>query len=154
MTTDGVEPGAGDGPVVLERSRAFIQAVAWGEHYTVWDLMSTEARRTVLRVATDRGMDDALAARLREGTATESERDEFLTDLVNGLRTELEGTDIDHLEYHADPAPEAGRSTVIMAAPMPAGLSAGLPVGSVELVEENGKWLVERLLPRPGRWSS
>ena len=63
-------------PVVT--AKAFVGAVAWGEHTTVWDLLAPDARIAVLEVATRRGMDPLLAARLREGTAGDDERDGFL----------------------------------------------------------------------------
>ncbi len=148
MTAAGDEP-APDDPAVAT-ARTFVAAVAWGEHHTVWDMLSKEGRAVVLRVASKRGMDEAMVARLRDGTAASSEREQFLTDLVNGLRADLEGTNLDGLDYEPDPAPEPGRARVILVTPMPAGLSAGLPVGSIELTEEAGGWRVERLLPRPG----
>lgn len=131
-------------------ARTFVAAVAWGEHHTVWEMLSKEGRSVVLRVASKRGMDEAMLARLRDGTAAPSEREQFLTDLVNGLRADLEGNNLEGLDYEADPAPEAGRSRVILVAPMPVGLSAGLPVASIELTHETGSWRVERLMPRPG----
>ncbi|MDQ2826716.1 MAG: hypothetical protein M3Y04_07140, partial [Actinomycetota bacterium] len=67
----------------LDAARAFVDGVVWGEHRKVWELMGVEARTTVLKVATNRGMDEALVARLRDGTASDAERDEFLADLVN-----------------------------------------------------------------------
>ncbi|MBW3556810.1 MAG: hypothetical protein KY454_07725 [Actinobacteria bacterium] len=132
-------------------ARAFVAAVAWGEHHKVWEMLSSGGRSVVLRVASKRGMDEAMVARLRDGTAASSEREQFLTDLVNGLRADLEGNNLEGLDFEPDPAPEPGRSRVILVAPMPAGLSAGLPVGSVELTDEGHGWRVERLLPRPGQ---
>lgn len=130
----------------------FIEAIAWGEHHTVWELLGREGRQTVLRIATTRGMDEGLAARLRSGTAARSERETFLTDLVNGLRADLLGTDVDALVYLPDPDPEPGRQRIIMAVPFPEelGQGDGLPVGSVELSDDDGEWRVQRLLPRPG----
>ncbi len=135
-----------------EVAERFVTAVAWGEHHTVWELLGTEGRRTVLRVATERGMDDALSARLRDGTAARGERETFLTDLINGLRADLLGTDFDAVVYLPDPAPEPGRARVILTIPFPPELEQGegVPVGSVELSEDDGQWKVERLLPRPG----
>lgn len=138
----------------VEVTREFVAAVAWGEHLKVWDLLGPEARATVLRVAVNRGMDEALSARLRDGTATTGERDSFLGDLVNGLRTDLAGSDLDSLDYDPDPGPEEpGQARVLLTAPMPEALGLpGLPVGSVELSQEgDGQWLVERLLPRLSR---
>lgn len=130
----------------------FVGAIVWGEHHTVWELLGAEGRRTVLRIASERGMDEALAARLRDGTAARAEREEFLTDLVNGLRADLLGTDFDALVYLPDPDPEPGRARVIMTVPFPEtlGQGDGLPVGSVELSEDDGMWKVQRLIPRPG----
>lgn len=133
----------------LETTRAFVDAVAWGEHRTVWDLLGPEARSTVLRVAVNQGMDEALAARLGEGTATGAELNEFLVELVNGLRADLQGADPDNLEYELDPSEtEPGRARVQLMAPMPPELGGGLPACSAQLTEDGGRWRVERLVPR------
>lgn len=135
----------------METARDFVTAVAWGEHRTVWDLLSTDARKTVLRVGVNHGMDEALAARLRDGTAGTAESEEFLVQLVLGLRADLRGADLDTVEYSADPAPEPGRARVVLESPLPAGLAAsgsGLPIGSLELIDDGtGEWRVERLVP-------
>ena len=144
--TDAAQGGAED---PLETTRVFVDAITWGEHGTVWELLGEEGRKTVLRVAVNRGMDEALAARLREGTATGREVSEFLLALVNGLRADLEGANLDALEYELDPDPGGpGQARVLLTAPMPAELGGGLPVGSVELSEDGGRWKVDRLVPR------
>ncbi len=142
-------------PEALDLARRFVSAVIWGEHITLWDLFGLEARRSVLRIAVSRGMDEGLAARLGDGTAGRAERDTFLTDLVNGLRADLRGNDLDALEYQPDTAVDpddkvSDRETarVMLLAPMLAGLGAPLPVASMELVRDGGRWRVERLTPR------
>jgi hypothetical protein len=136
----------------LELATAFLAAIAWGEHLRVWEMLSSEARRVVLRVAVGRGMDEALAARLRDGTAARVERDTFLTDLVNGLRADLRGNDLDSLDYQPDPdggPVDPDRAWVMLLAPVVSvDLGASLPVASLELVRERGQWRVEHLLPR------
>lgn len=128
-------------------ARAFVDAVAWGDHTRVWELLGTAGRKTVLRIAVSNGMDDALAARLRDGTAVAAESEQFLGDLVNGLRADLRGNDLDALQYRPDPAPEPGRFRVGLALPTHALLAPeGLPVGMVELSEDDGTWRVERLV--------
>ncbi|HWG72934.1 MAG TPA: hypothetical protein VG184_02640 [Acidimicrobiales bacterium] len=125
-------------------------AVAWGEHRRVWELLSQDGRRAVLRIAVGRGLNEALSARLRDGTATSSELDGFLTDLVNGLRADLAGNDLDALEYREDAvAPVEGPVWVVITAPLPEALGGDVPVGTMELVEEDGGWAVARLSPRP-----
>ena len=138
----------------LEIARGFVDAVVWGEHLKVWDLMGLEARTTVLKVASDRGMDEALVARLRDGTASDAEREEFLADLINGLRADLAGNDLDALEYEEDDSPqEPGRARVVVTVPVAVGFGGNLPVASVELATEastNGEaeWRVQRLVPQ------
>jgi len=133
----------------LDIAREFVDAVVWGEHNKVWELMGLEARTTVLKVAADRGMDEALVARLRDGTSSTAERDEFLTDLVNGLRADLAGNDLDALVYEEDPEPpEPDRARVVLLVPVAIGFGGNLPVGSVELAIEEGEWRVQRLVPQ------
>ncbi|MEO6120651.1 MAG: hypothetical protein ABIW46_09605 [Acidimicrobiales bacterium] len=131
----------------LETARLFVDAVAWGDHRRVWELLGPEGRKTVLRVAVNGGMDEALAARLRDGTAVAAESDEFLSDLINGLRADLQGNDLDALEYRPDPAPEPGRFRVGLAVRTHEVLAVdGLPVGMVELSQDDSGWRVERLV--------
>ena len=137
-------------------AKTFVDAVAWGEHHTVWDLLSSEGRHVVLRVGATRGMDQDLATRLGDDTASAVEREEFLTDLVTGLRADLAGNDLDNLDAERmddDSAPvDGGRVRVLLVLPLPDILAVpGLPVAEVEMVEETGRWRVEKLLPRTSK---
>lgn len=138
----------------IDVCRAFVDAIAWGEHKTVWELLAPEGRKTVLRVGTSRGMDEALAMRLRDGTASPAEQEAFLTDLVNGLRADLDGNPLDHLRYELDPTavlgPDAAR--VVITVPLPELLAGGgsLPAGWFDVsCDAGGRWRVERLVPKP-----
>ncbi len=145
----------------VEEARGFVEAVAWGEHRRVWELLSAEGRRLVLDVAGRRGMDAELVRRLGAGTADEAAWASFLVDLVNGLRTDLRGTDLDHVAYEPGVAPAGGHAPpddghaqawVIVVDPPAASLAAlggvALPVATVELAEEGGTWRVTRLVPQ------
>lgn len=150
-SADADGSGEGGRADAIRVAQTFIEAVAWGEHRRVWDLLGPEGRKVVLRVAVKNGMDEALAARLRDGTAGPGETDEFLAELLNGLRADLAGNDLDTLEYSAD-EDDAGADhvRVVLTAPVPPLLGpVGLPVGSVEVAHHDGRWLVERLTPRP-----
>ncbi|MGH9223555.1 MAG: hypothetical protein ACRD2W_07155 [Acidimicrobiales bacterium] len=126
----------------------FIEAVVWGEHNKVWDLIGTTGRSEVLEVATKRGMDEGLAARLAVDNGSPSETREFLADLVNGLRSELAGNDLDSITYEVDEdRSEAGRAAVKMFVPLHKLLGGTLPIGTLYLVPENDTWRVERLIP-------
>ncbi len=140
MTTD-------ENPV--ETTRMFVDAVAWGDHQAVWDLLGTDGRETVLKVAVKHGMDEAAADRLRDGTASAAERSTFLVDLVYGLRNDLTGNDLDALEFELEEeSPEPTHARVVLSAHMPAELGGGLPVASAELSHDGEGWRVERLIPR------
>lgn len=135
-----------------EAARAFVEAVIWGEHHLVWQMLSPEAQRVVMGIATGRGMPEPLAARLRDGTASQGELDQFRGDLVNGFRADMIGVDVDTLGYEVDEAVvEPGRARVILVVPVPdPRLGSGLPAASLELSQENedAPWLVDRLIPR------
>ena len=152
--TSGNGSGGVRGPSAVDTAREFVDAIVWGEHQKVWELMGIEARTTVLKVASNRGMDEGLMARLRDGTAAPAERDEFLADLVNGLRADLAGNDLDALEYEEDAEPpEPGRARVVISVPVAVGFGGNLPVGSVELATETSttgeaEWRIERLVPQ------
>lgn len=147
--------GAPEAGSPVQVATAFVDAVAWGEHLELWKLFSSEAQHLVLRVAVTRGMDDRLAGRLRDGTATVSERDAFLGDLVNGLRTDLRGCDLDTLIYEADPGADTSDPNraylLLMTSTVNPQLGPPLPVASMELVREGSRWRVERLQPRVKR---
>jgi hypothetical protein len=138
----------------IDVAREFVDSVVWGDHRKVWELMGIEARTTVLKVAADRGMDEGLVARLRDGTASDAERDEFLMDLIAGLRADLAGNDLDALEYEEDEVPpEPGRARVVILVPVAVGFGGNLPVGSVELATESSTsgesaWRIQRLVPQ------
>ncbi len=150
-----LEPGSlepGSLEAAIEAASTFVQAIAWGEHVRVWELMGDEGHRTVLRLAVKRGMDEALSLRIGDGRATGAEMDAFLGDLVNGLRADLAGTDLEALTYWADPAVAGpGRAWVVMMAPLPAALGGDVPAGTLDLSCLQDRWLVERIIPRPSR---
>ena len=152
---NGAEPArppSSELPDPVEVARVFIDAVTWGDHNKVWDSFGLEARTAVLKAASNRGMDEGLSARLRDGTASDAERDEFLADLVNGLRSDLAGNDLDSLTYDLDPEPqEPGRARVVVNTPIPPPMGGYLPAASVELTDEAGEWKVVRLLPQTSK---
>ncbi len=143
-----------DDGAALDTAKAFIDAIAWGEHRRVWELLGHEGRTTVLRVAATRGMDQGLATRLLDGTASAEEQEEFLGDLLNGLRADLAGNDLDTVKYTVDPegaGPGKARVKLVAALPEPLAVGGHLPVGTVELVDESGDWRVDRLVPQMSR---
>ncbi len=147
MTTN--DAAATSATEAVETTKMFVDAVTWGDHQRVWELLSAEGQATVLKVAVSHGMDEGSAERLRDGSASAAERNKFLVDLLYGLRNDLQGNDVDDLDYESDTDPaEASRARVTVLARIPAELGAGLPVGSAELSHDGERWRVERLVPR------
>lgn len=139
-------------PAPVEQATAtatdFIDAIVWGDHNKVWRLLGAEGRTEVLEVATKRGMDEGLAARLAADAGSPAETNEFLVDLVNGLRAELAGNDLDHLTYEVNEAETtAERAAIVMHVQLHPLLGGTLPVGTLYLGTEGGEWRVERLIP-------
>ena len=139
--------GGGDGAV--KTATEFVDAIVWGDHNVVWRLIGSEGRAEVLEVATKRGMDEGLAARLRSDTASPAEMNEFLADLVNGLRSELSGNDLDNVTFELsdDEVATAESAQVKLHVPLHPLLGGTLPIGTLFLVSEGGEWRVARLIP-------
>ncbi len=133
---------------------AFLDAIVWGEHHRVWELLGPEAREHALAIAARRGMDAVAAARARQGTWEVEESDRFLTALVRGLRVDLVGTDINTVEVIDDPECDidgAIRFRLETATLLPPEITGGAKwaAGAVIVTEVAGRWLVRRLEPRP-----
>lgn len=136
------------GAEAVPAAEDFLDGVVWGDHNKVWDLISAGGRDEVLEVATKRGMDEAMAERLRTNTGSPAETNEFLADLVNGLRAELAGNDLDQVTFALDPEDsDPARAAVTMFVPLHPLLGGTLPIGTVFLVNEGDVWKVERLIP-------
>jgi hypothetical protein len=148
MSGNGSGLGSPTPEEAVAAATEFIEAVVWGEHHKVWSLLGAAGRDEVLEVATKRGMDEGLAGRLRAGTGSESETNEFLADLVNGLRSELAGNDLDHITYEVNAAALAdGKAVVTMHVPLHPNLGGTLPIGTLEMSTVDGGWHIERLIP-------
>jgi hypothetical protein len=143
------EQSPASAPDPVDVAREFVEAVVWGDHTKVWESFGLEARTAVLKLASKRGMDEDLSDRLRDGTASESEHNEFLADLVTGLRADMAGNDLDSLTFELDTEPQdPGRARVVVNVPIPPPMGGYLPAASVELADEGGEWKIVRLLPQ------
>jgi hypothetical protein len=129
-------------------ARAFVDAVIWGEHSTVWGLLSPAGRDRVLSAGSRGGLDSVMAERIRLGTSSQSEMDVFLSGLVHGLRFDLSAADLDQIAVATDVVPIDGALVrVLLEAPAPFHQEAW-SVGSIDLCCLRGDWLVDRLEPR------
>lgn len=129
-------------------AREFIDAIIWGEHSTIWELLSPAGRDRVLLVGSRGGLDSVMAERIRQGTAPQSEMDDFLSGLVRGLRFDLSSADLEAIDVAPDAA-ALGDALVQVS------LEAAAPfhdqpwcVGTIDLSHQAEAWLVDRLEPR------
>jgi hypothetical protein len=132
---------------------AFLTAIDQGEANAVWECFSTGARQFVIDRGIRRGLSPVAGASILDGTASPHFRDQFLEDLLAGLRRDLELVRLPLVEIGTVSPLDDRRVRVIYLERFDVPLGPPLeplPVGSVELVEEDGGWRVERLIPRPG----
>lgn len=137
-----------------ELSRDFLRAVARGDGDAIWSLFSERARAFVVNRALERGMDFDLASRLRSGTATQEEVDEYRGFLAAGLQRDLGDVDVEAVELEAEPEPDTTDGVRVRYLTRldfaVGGASQTIPAGSVLLLREGDAWRVDRLVPRPG----
>lgn len=133
-----------------DAARRFLRAVVWGEHTTVWALLSRKGRSTALSVALGNGLDRVVAARIGDGRADPVELDEFLRSLLAGLRRDMRSVDVDNVTVAGRSRPGAGGSVIVdLESPSSLPGTAGWPAGHLELSRgPDGDWVVDRLHPR------
>ena len=138
----------------LKAAERFFHALAGGDAGGLWDCFGEQARAFVLNLGLERGMDFDLNTRLRQGTATDEEFEEFIGDFLQGVRRDLRGVDIQQLAFESAVEPETTlrvRVTYLVTLGEPGiGIVTAVPAGSLVMVLEHDDWKVERIVPRPG----
>ncbi len=137
----------------VEAARALLDAVRRGDHQSLWELFGTEGRSYIVGRGIRRGMSAGFGAQLLAGTAAPAERDRFLRDVLAGIEKDLERVDLDRVVFANTPEHlDDGRVKVAyleeFVVPVGPPLDP-LPVGSVELMVEDGAWKAAKLVPRP-----
>jgi hypothetical protein len=139
-----------DHPAALVVTK-FLDAIVWGEHSTVWMLLSTAGRDHVLDAGSRRGLDAVQAERLRQGTSAGDELDQFLTGLLQGLRVDFAAVQLEEVEpVMPVEVSDDGRVAINLECPATFG-DRGWAAGSVVLAYEGGSWLVDRVNPLVSR---
>lgn len=133
-----------------ERARAFIHAIVWGEHTTLWNLLSDHGRAAALSVAMRNGLDRVVAARIRDDLADPVERDGFLQQLVGGLRRDLRSVELTQLTLGDSRAASDGSVAVELLSPSQLPGTDAWPAGRLILSRDAAGrgWVVDRLEPR------
>ena len=139
----------GTHPEAAERARAFIHAIVWAEHTTLWDLLSDDGRAAALSVAVRNGLDRVVAGRIRDDLADPVERERFLQQLVGGLRRDLRSVELTELTVAGCRAGDAGSVAVELQTPSQLPGTGAWPAGRLILSRDTDRgWLVDRLEPR------
>lgn len=139
---------ASDPVAVADR---FIQAIVWGEHVVVWDMLSEAGREHVLEAGSRRGLDPLQAQRIRQGTSPQDEKDSFLTGLVHGLRVDFAAVPLDDVRAEAPTVAEgADALEVALSSPAAFGEDAWA-AGSLLLSHVDDTWLIDRVRPLVSR---
>ncbi len=128
---------------------AFIAAIAWGEHTTVWELLSETGRSVALAVAQANGLDRVVAGRIRDRLANPVELEDFLAQLLGGLRHDLRSVDIGEIRLGAcAPASDGAALEVELLVPSLLPGTDSWPAGSIVVSDDgSGTWRVDRLQP-------
>lgn len=143
---------AGHPAVVI--GRRFLEAIYEGDSELIWALFSSSARQFVVSRGVRRGLPAGLGEEILRDTAGDLEKAEFLGDLLAGIEKDLETVDLGRVVVSDEVEQEEGSRArlryeerfVIESGPK----LDPLPVGSMELVLEEGGWRIDRLHPRPG----
>lgn len=138
----------------LASAERFFLAVAQGDHRRLWELLSDDARAYVVNVAMERGLDFDVASRIRSGNASDEEVDDYLGNLLEGIRRDLRGVDLQRLAFESTAeahAPMQVRVTYLVEMEAAIGdLRPAIPAGSLIMAYEDDDWKVDRLIPKPG----
>ncbi|MGH2772234.1 MAG: hypothetical protein ACRDIU_03735 [Actinomycetota bacterium] len=151
---DATEAAEAASEGALALAEQFLLTVASGDARAMWELFSETARAFIVGLGHERGMQFDLVSRLKQGTASDQELDEFLGDLMLGIQRDLAGLDYTRLAFESVAEPEAPMQVrvnyLVRLGPEMEGMQAAIPAGSILLSLENDEWKVERLVPRPG----
>ena len=139
-----------EGPdAAVPAATAFIHAIVWGEHTTLWDLLSDEGRAAAVSVAVRNGLDRVVAGRILDGLADPVERDRFLQELVAGLRRDLRSVELTDELSVGESAPAGDAVAVELRTPSQLPGTRWWPAGRLVLSRDPHRgWVVDRLEPR------
>lgn len=128
-------------------ARRFLEAIVWGEHLVVWDMLSPAGREYVLAAGERRGLDPMQAQRIRLGTSPTEERDSFLSGLVHGLRVDFSLVPLEDVQPTEDIV-EREDGTLDVPLECPASFGAGgWSAGTLVVSRQGDTFLIDRVKP-------
>ncbi len=133
----------------VEVAGRFVEAISWGEHTAVWDLLSGTGRGVALSVALTNGLDRVVAARISDDVADPTERHTFLEQLLRGLRRDLRSVDLAHLQVEPSASIQVD-GTAVVELTCPSAIPGTVSWAAGRLIlssNSDGTWRIDRLLP-------
>ncbi len=128
-------------------ARRFLDAIVWGEHLVVWEMLSPAGREHVLAAGARRGLDPLQAQRIRLGTSPIDERDAFLSGVVHGLRVDFSMVPLEEVEP-TERVLDRPDGSVEVPLECPANFgSGGWSAGTLVFSRLEGTWMVDRVHP-------
>lgn len=150
----GMEPEEVASEAALAVAERFLAAIHAGDSRKMWDLFSEQAQAFILNKGHERGMAFDLTSRLRTGEASNDEMNEFTSDVLAGIQSDLRGIDFTRLAFDSKAEPEAPLQVrvnyLVQVGPQIQDLATAIPAGSMVMRLQDDEWRVERLIPRPG----
>lgn len=147
-------PEENSSTAALAAVERFFMSVLYGDRQALWDMFSAGARQFIIRRGVGRGLDPSLGATVSDGRTEGEAAEAFLSELLLGIRKDLEHVNLADLAFDsvAEPhAPLQVRVTYLQTLGVTTGLAIpAFPAGSLILILEDNEWKVERLVPRPG----
>ncbi len=128
---------------------AFVHAVVWGEHTTLWELLSDRGRATALSVAVRQGLDRVSAERIRNGLADPLMQDRFLQQLLAGLRRDFRSVEASEVTVGSCNLSQDGSAVVELLTPSKLPGTRAWPAGQLWCsCDINRGWVIDKLEPR------
>ena len=149
LTPEALTPAAPPAGAA-EAARRFLSAVVWGEHTRLWAMLSPRGRAVAVSVAAANGLDRVAAARISDGLADPVELDDFLRQLLAGLRRDMRSVDLENVTAAGEPRPGPDGSAIVdLVTPSALPGTEAWPAGRLVLSRgPDGAWGVDRLEPR------
>jgi hypothetical protein len=137
--------GAGSSPAAV--AERFVEAIVWNEHTVVWDLLSRSGRSITVSVALANGLDRVVAARISDDVADPVEFDDFLRQLIHGLRRDLRSVEVAEIQV-ASCDVDGASATAYLSTPSVIPGTETWAAGRLMLSTEDGvRWSIDRLVP-------
>lgn len=125
----------------------FVEAIAWGEHTVVWELLSSAGRSVAISVALTNGLDRVVAARISDDVADPVEFVEFLRQLLHGIRRDLRSVDVAEIQIARCDVDDRTATAHLSTPSVIPGTDTWAAGRLFLTADDDGRWSIDRLEP-------